>query len=159
MTISVIEVAPADERKFFFRQGARQATCSSLPMEKTGVTAQKASFRMTPICVFTVSQSQVGDVIHELGLCAVDVVDGVVRRVFGDGAIKILHIEILIIFSFFIFFFSFFFNSAGDMEMLAYFFGPIGILLCVNVLLFLSTARQLTCGLWKRDDVKSTTER
>jgi G protein-coupled receptor Mth (Methuselah protein) len=48
---------------------------------------------------------------------------------------------------------------SGDMEIFAYFFGPIGILLCVNVLLFLSTARQLTCGLWKRDDVKSTTER
>ncbi|CRK90996.1 CLUMA_CG004684, isoform A [Clunio marinus] len=47
----------------------------------------------------------------------------------------------------------------GDMEIFAYFFGPIGILLCVNVMLFLSTARQLTCGLWKRDDVKSTTER
>lgn len=47
----------------------------------------------------------------------------------------------------------------GDMEIFAYFFGPIGILLCVNILLFLSTARQLTCGLWKRDDVKSTTER
>ncbi|KAG5684980.1 hypothetical protein PVAND_014183 [Polypedilum vanderplanki] len=47
----------------------------------------------------------------------------------------------------------------GDMEIFAYFFGPIGILLCVNILLFLSTARQLTCGLWKRDDVKSTSER
>lgn len=48
---------------------------------------------------------------------------------------------------------------AGDMEILAYFFGPIGILLGINLLLFASTARQLTCGLWKRDDVKSTTER
>ncbi|XP_058059118.1 probable G-protein coupled receptor Mth-like 1 isoform X2 [Anopheles bellator] len=47
----------------------------------------------------------------------------------------------------------------GDMEMLTYFFGPIGILLGINLLLFASTARQLTCGLWKRDDVKSTTER
>ncbi|XP_053662114.1 probable G-protein coupled receptor Mth-like 1 [Anopheles marshallii] len=47
----------------------------------------------------------------------------------------------------------------GNMEMLTYFFGPIGILLFVNLLLFASTARQLTCGLWKRDDVKSTTER
>jgi hypothetical protein len=56
--------------------------------------------------------------------------------------------------------FSFLFsNVAGDMEIFAYFYGPIGILLCVNILLFLSTARQLTCGLWKRDDVKSTTER
>ncbi len=43
--------------------------------------------------------------------------------------------------------------------MLTYFFGPIGVLLFVNFLLFASTARQLTCGLWKRDDVKSTTER
>ncbi|XP_058125811.1 probable G-protein coupled receptor Mth-like 1 isoform X1 [Anopheles ziemanni] len=47
----------------------------------------------------------------------------------------------------------------GNMEMLTYFFGPIGILLFINLLLFASTARQLTCGLWKRDDVKSTTER
>uniref|UniRef100_A0A2M4BHU4 Putative g-protein coupled receptor mth-like 1 n=2 Tax=Anopheles marajoara TaxID=58244 RepID=A0A2M4BHU4_9DIPT len=47
----------------------------------------------------------------------------------------------------------------GDMEMLTYFFGPIGLLLGINLLLFASTARQLTCGLWKRDDVKSTTER
>ncbi|XP_037052450.1 probable G-protein coupled receptor Mth-like 1 isoform X2 [Bradysia coprophila] len=47
----------------------------------------------------------------------------------------------------------------GDIEMLTYFYGPIGVLLCVNFLLFASTARQLTCGLWKRDDVKSTTER
>uniref|UniRef100_A0A182TD41 G-protein coupled receptors family 2 profile 2 domain-containing protein n=1 Tax=Anopheles melas TaxID=34690 RepID=A0A182TD41_9DIPT len=47
----------------------------------------------------------------------------------------------------------------GNMEMLTYFFGPIGILLGINLLLFASTARQLTCGLWKRDDVKSTTER
>ncbi|KAJ6645899.1 putative G-protein coupled receptor Mth-like 1, partial [Pseudolycoriella hygida] len=47
----------------------------------------------------------------------------------------------------------------GDLEILTYFYGPIGILLCVNFLLFASTARQLTCGLWKRDDVKSTTER
>ncbi|XP_037910901.1 probable G-protein coupled receptor Mth-like 1 isoform X2 [Hermetia illucens] len=47
----------------------------------------------------------------------------------------------------------------GNMEILAYFFGPVGILLCINLLLFASTARQLTCGLWKREDVKSTTER
>ncbi|XP_062548957.1 probable G-protein coupled receptor Mth-like 1 isoform X1 [Armigeres subalbatus] len=47
----------------------------------------------------------------------------------------------------------------GDLEILTYFFGPVGILLCINLLLFASTARQLTCGLWKRDDVKSTTER
>ena len=47
----------------------------------------------------------------------------------------------------------------GDKEIFTYFFGPIGFLLCINVLLFASTTRQLTCGLWKRDDVKSTTER
>lgn len=29
----------------------------------------------------------------------------------------------------------------------------------MNLLLFAMTTRQLTCGLWKRDDVKSTTER
>lgn len=45
------------------------------------------------------------------------------------------------------------------MEILTFFFGPIGVLLAVNLLLFASTARQLTCGLWKREDVKSTTER
>lgn len=56
-------------------------------------------------------------------------------------------------------FFLFVHSQTGDMEIFAYFYGPIGILLCVNILLFLSTARQLTCGLWKRDDVKSTTER
>lgn len=54
---------------------------------------------------------------------------------------------------------GFLFFRTGDMEILAYFYGPIGILLCVNLLMFLSTARQLTFGLWKRDDVKSTTER
>nr|XP_029719926.1 probable G-protein coupled receptor Mth-like 1 isoform X2 [Aedes albopictus] len=46
-----------------------------------------------------------------------------------------------------------------DLEILTYFYGPVGILLFINLLLFASTARQLTCGLWKRDDVKSTTER
>ncbi|KAL5291399.1 hypothetical protein ACFFRR_010665 [Megaselia abdita] len=47
----------------------------------------------------------------------------------------------------------------GDYEIFAYFFGPIGILLFINLMLFASTTRQLTCGLWKLDDVKSTTER
>uniref|UniRef100_T1GIM5 G-protein coupled receptors family 2 profile 2 domain-containing protein n=1 Tax=Megaselia scalaris TaxID=36166 RepID=T1GIM5_MEGSC len=46
-----------------------------------------------------------------------------------------------------------------DLAILAYFFGPVGVLLVINILLFLSTARQLTCGLWKHDDVKSTSER
>ncbi|XP_062141303.1 probable G-protein coupled receptor Mth-like 1 [Drosophila sulfurigaster albostrigata] len=41
----------------------------------------------------------------------------------------------------------------------AYFFGPIGLLLCANIMLFISTTHQLTCGLWKRDDVKSTSEK
>lgn len=44
-------------------------------------------------------------------------------------------------------------------NMLLYFYGPIGFLLCINLLLFLLTARELTCGLWKRELVKSTTER
>uniref|UniRef100_A0A336LR90 CSON011196 protein n=1 Tax=Culicoides sonorensis TaxID=179676 RepID=A0A336LR90_CULSO len=48
---------------------------------------------------------------------------------------------------------------SGETEIAAYFFAPIGILLCINLLLFAMTTRQLTCGLWKRDDVKSTTER
>lgn len=51
------------------------------------------------------------------------------------------------------------FIISGDKELLAYFYGPIGFLLFVNLLLFASTARQLTCGIWKRDDVKSTTEK
>lgn len=56
-------------------------------------------------------------------------------------------------------FFSFFLSVPGDLEIFAYFFGPIGILLFINLMLFASTTRQLTCGLWKLDDVKSTTER
>ncbi|XP_011500482.1 PREDICTED: probable G-protein coupled receptor Mth-like 1 [Ceratosolen solmsi marchali] len=47
----------------------------------------------------------------------------------------------------------------GDMEILAYFFGPIGVLLAINLLFFAATARELTCGLWKGEFVKSTTER
>ena len=45
------------------------------------------------------------------------------------------------------------------MEILAYFFGPIGVLLAVNLIFFAATARELTCGLWKGEFVKSTTER
>lgn len=55
--------------------------------------------------------------------------------------------------------FSFYPHNAGDLEKLAYFYGPVGALLGINLLLFASTTRQLTCGLWKRDKVKSTTER
>lgn len=47
----------------------------------------------------------------------------------------------------------------GNLEILTYFFGPIGTLLVINLALFLMTARELTCGLWKRELVKSTTER
>ncbi|XP_033225268.1 probable G-protein coupled receptor Mth-like 1 isoform X2 [Belonocnema kinseyi] len=47
----------------------------------------------------------------------------------------------------------------GDMEILAYFFGPVGVLLAINLLFFAATARELTCGLWKGEFVKSTTER
>ncbi|RVE42280.1 hypothetical protein evm_013067 [Chilo suppressalis] len=47
----------------------------------------------------------------------------------------------------------------GDMEILVYFFGPVGVLLFINLALFVSTTRQLTCGLWRRDEVKSTSER
>lgn len=47
----------------------------------------------------------------------------------------------------------------GDTEILVYFFGPVGVLLLVNLALFVSTTRQLTCGLWRRDEVKSTSER
>lgn len=48
---------------------------------------------------------------------------------------------------------------AGDKEIFTYFFAPIGALLIINIVLFVSTARQLTCGLWKRDDVKTTAEK
>ena len=51
------------------------------------------------------------------------------------------------------------FFFAGDMEILAYFYGPIGVLLAINLLFFAATARELTCGLWKGEFVKSTTER
>lgn len=51
------------------------------------------------------------------------------------------------------------FVNLGKKEMLPYFIGPVGVLLFLNLLLFLSTARQLTCGLWARDDVKSSSER
>ncbi|KAJ8681363.1 hypothetical protein QAD02_017150 [Eretmocerus hayati] len=47
----------------------------------------------------------------------------------------------------------------GKTEIFAYFFGPIGILLAVNLIFFAATARELTCGLWKGEFVKSTTER
>lgn len=56
-------------------------------------------------------------------------------------------------------FLSFSHLLADGLEILVYFYGPVGILLFINLMLFLSTARQLTCGLWKREEVKSTTER
>ncbi|XP_017089745.1 probable G-protein coupled receptor Mth-like 1 [Drosophila bipectinata] len=46
-----------------------------------------------------------------------------------------------------------------SLSIFAYFYGPIGLLLCANIVLFMSTTHQLTCGLWKRDDVKSSTEK
>lgn len=49
--------------------------------------------------------------------------------------------------------------SGERLSIFAYFFGPVGILLTINIMLFVSTTHQLTCGLWKRDDVKSTTEK
>ncbi|XP_004524943.1 probable G-protein coupled receptor Mth-like 1 [Ceratitis capitata] len=49
--------------------------------------------------------------------------------------------------------------NGEHLSIFAYFFGPIGLLLCANIVLFISTTHQLTCGLWKRDDVKSTTEK
>jgi len=51
------------------------------------------------------------------------------------------------------------FMIAGDVEILPYFYGPVGILLLINLTLFAATARELTCGLWKREVVKSNTER
>lgn len=48
---------------------------------------------------------------------------------------------------------------AGDVEILPYFYGPVGVLLLINLTLFAATAHELTCGLWKREVVKSNTER
>ncbi|XP_067637536.1 probable G-protein coupled receptor Mth-like 1 [Eurosta solidaginis] len=49
--------------------------------------------------------------------------------------------------------------SGEHLSIFAYFYGPLGLLLCANIILFISTTHQLTCGLWKRDDVKSSTEK
>ncbi|KAH8295580.1 hypothetical protein KR018_006221, partial [Drosophila ironensis] len=49
--------------------------------------------------------------------------------------------------------------DSHSLAIFAYFYAPIGLLLCANIVLFLSTTHQLTCGLWKRDDVKSSTEK
>ncbi|XP_044249734.1 probable G-protein coupled receptor Mth-like 1 [Drosophila takahashii] len=46
-----------------------------------------------------------------------------------------------------------------NLSIFAYFYGPIGLLLCANIALFVSTTHQLTCGLWKREDVKSSSEK
>nr|CAD7204641.1 unnamed protein product [Timema douglasi] len=46
-----------------------------------------------------------------------------------------------------------------DMEILAYFFAPLGLLLLINLFLFAATAWELTCGLWKTEVVKASTER
>nr|CAD7398563.1 unnamed protein product [Timema cristinae] len=48
---------------------------------------------------------------------------------------------------------------ACDMEILAYFFAPLGLLLLINLFLFAATAWELTCGLWKTEVVKASTER
>lgn len=53
----------------------------------------------------------------------------------------------------FVFFFS------GDNEILTYFYGPVGVLLIMNIVLFGMTTWELTCGLWKREMVKTTSER
>lgn len=47
----------------------------------------------------------------------------------------------------------------GDVEIFPYFYGPVGVLLLINLILFAATAHELTCGLWKREVVKSNTER
>ncbi|XP_044765566.1 probable G-protein coupled receptor Mth-like 1 [Coccinella septempunctata] len=47
----------------------------------------------------------------------------------------------------------------SEREKLPFFNGPIGLLLTINLVLFILTAKELTCGLWKRELVKSTTER
>jgi G protein-coupled receptor Mth (Methuselah protein) len=50
-------------------------------------------------------------------------------------------------------------NIPGDVEIFPYFYGPVGVLLLINLILFAATAHELTCGLWKREVVKSNTER
>lgn len=48
---------------------------------------------------------------------------------------------------------------SGDSEILTYFYGPVGVLLVLNIVLFAMTTWELTCGLWKREMVKTTSER
>ncbi|KAK7868537.1 hypothetical protein R5R35_004819 [Gryllus longicercus] len=48
---------------------------------------------------------------------------------------------------------------ADDTEIFVYFFVPMGITLTINLILFALTARALTCGLWKQEVVKASTER
>lgn len=47
----------------------------------------------------------------------------------------------------------------GNTGIFLYFFIPMGLTLLANLILFFLTARALTCGLWKQEVVKSSTER
>lgn len=46
-----------------------------------------------------------------------------------------------------------------DSDIFVYFFGPIGVVLIINMFLFCSTTQQLTCGLWKLEDTKPSAEK
>ncbi|KAF4519769.1 hypothetical protein B566_EDAN010363 [Ephemera danica] len=43
----------------------------------------------------------------------------------------------------------------GDWEIFVFFYGPVCALLLMNLALFAATTRELTCGLWRREGVKS----
>ncbi|XP_059489772.1 probable G-protein coupled receptor Mth-like 1 [Neocloeon triangulifer] len=43
----------------------------------------------------------------------------------------------------------------GDLDIFAFFYGPVGVLLLLNFVLFAATTRELTCGLWRREGVKT----
>jgi G protein-coupled receptor Mth (Methuselah protein) len=47
------------------------------------------------------------------------------------------------------------FCVSGDLDIFAFFYGPVGVLLLLNFLLFVATTRELTCGLWRREGVKT----
>lgn len=46
----------------------------------------------------------------------------------------------------------------GNLEKFMYFYGPIDVLLITDLAIFASIARELTCGLWKREEVNCTTD-
>ncbi|CAB3371785.1 Hypothetical predicted protein [Cloeon dipterum] len=43
----------------------------------------------------------------------------------------------------------------GGLDIVTFFYGPVGLLLILNCMLFAATTRELTCGLWRREGVKT----